>query len=250
MVRKSDWRSARQEKRVLRLLEILSAGLCLAGVVCAWGLHFHGTNGWFTLASLALIPLCLGVYLAFPAYFSMVPEKERGNYGVMAPVMHPLLPLILTAFGLLLGGGTFGLAWSWRGFAPAAGVTAAVSAAIVLLLRRFAPECREHWDLAWLAALVIGLMLLLEIPRINHHLAPEPPEQTLVVVQQLKSVRRQGKRCVFHTQAGEEISLPIPGWAYSAMEEGDQVPVFLNRGFFGIPYAWFDNETYTQMLNE
>ncbi len=247
---RSDWRFAKQEEGVGKKLKILCAGLCVLGGICAWGLFFHGLNKWFTIGSLVLIPICLGLYIAFPAYFSLVPDKEHQKYGVLAPVMNPLIPMMLSIIGLLLGGGTFGLAWTWKNAVLPVASMAAIASIVALLTRRFAPECWEHGNLSWIAGMMIGLILLLEIPGVNHLLAPEPAEQTLVIAQEVRTARKRGARCVFLTEAGEEIDMPIPHWAYRAMSVGDHVPVFLNEGFFGIQYAWFDNETYTQMLNE
>ncbi len=246
-VGKADWRTMAQREEQRIPMGLLARGLQLAGFgLPLWFAQRPRGAGVF-LGLLLLMGVCLGTYLAFPAWFTVIPEKERKKAGIKARVYSILSPFFLYVLNyVLLLSRTFGYIWQWRPVLIWFAVAVAVGVLLGVVLWRFGRECREHWEYAWYVGVFACLFVTLNLGIVNHALSPQEPEQVIATVQARDVHRHRANRwyaCTVEME-GQELQLTIGRETYEALETGSPAPIYWNEGALGIHYGWFDHEKW------
>lgn len=238
--RSSDWRVDAQNERTRRKIDIAASVLqTLCGLVCL-GLLLTDRSKVLIAADLLLMVLCMGVYLAFPGYFTMMDEAQYKKRGGRAKVRSMNLPLIFCLLGLLFEGGygiTADTAFSCLGWYVTIGVL------VGFLVYRFSRECREEFDYTCWIALGTAAVLFIGFPAINYLLSPDQLETASLEVEKLSVSNGRGPDKYYAevvTEDGETLRIRIPLQTYAELSVGDPLTVRVGESWFGFDFGLYD----------
>lgn len=242
---KQDWRVNEQVESVRKRMNTLGLAAQILSYAAGFGVMFASFNRWAIAAALLMLAADLGLYLAYPAYFTILHDKDYRASGYRAKVRDMGMPTAFCCLGLTVRGMTdFYLFFEPKELV----MVAVVCIALGILLWRFSRECRDHkmyivlWVLA--AALFTGPCLA----EVNYLLDLDDPQGRMYTVVELE--RTSGRRgrsrydCVVELENGETLEVSINARLYEELQPGDRVPVVITEGGLGLRYAYFDLDTY------
>ena len=235
---KSDWRiGAQKEER----WKILSPVGTLLNIVCILFPFLSIARGgvWIGVAALLAVIL-MGMYLIFSPYFTIMDSKSYRQSGGKAKVKHLELAFVSLATALLLGDHrlTFKIL-NWKLLVLEA---VALTVILMVLFCKFSREVQESTDAAVIALVLTALLSVGLLIQGNHYLNMDAPESDAVILTQKHTERgRKGRKRYYYTiqtEEGETVKVKIPGMYYDHWEIGEEVPIVIDTGAFGVEYAY------------
>ncbi len=245
-----DWRSEEQLEDMRIPMMLLARGLQAAGFGLGVVSLFAPRSRWLVGGMAALLTVCIWAYVTFPAWFTVIPEKERKKEGVRAKVYSITVPFAVYALFTLFDWRLFGMVWQWGPMVRWGCLAAAAGGGLAWGLWKYQRECREHWDYACFMGIGLSLILLWNTCQINHALSRQEPEQVMATVLYTAShSRTRGRRwhsCRVQLE-GEELEFRVRRADCEELKTGDRIPILYNEGGLGIAYGWLDSEAWNAM---
>lgn len=237
--RSSDWRVDAQNERTRKNMDILASVVqTLCGLVCL-GLLLTDRSKVLIAADVLLMLLCMGLYLAFPGYFTLLDEEQYEKRGGKAKVRSISLPLIFCLLGLLFEDGygiTADTAFSFLGWYVAIGVL------VGFLVYRFSRECREEFDYTCWIALGTAAVLFIGFPAMNYLLSSGQMESAQLEVESLRERDSRGPTRYYAevvTGDGETLLIRVPLETYERLSLGDPLTVQVGESWFGVDFGLY-----------
>lgn len=239
-----DWRLEKQNETLRTRLGIAAT----VAQVLSWagflGVTLSRRNQWLIGLSFVMLLVDLGLYLAFPAYFTLMGEKAYQKNGYRAKVRDMGMPAVFCVFGLgVRGMGDYTLIFERAEIY----MVAAVCAVLGILLWRFSRECREHIEYLLMALAVAALFggpCLAQLNYLTDLDLPEPQYYAVIDTDRSIGGKSTHYDCTVDLGDGQTMELAITRSAFEELEPGDRVPVILSEGGLGLEYGYFDVETY------
>ena len=244
--KKTDWRRQMQDEAMQEPMEKIGCLLNFSGCAYLAVTMFVGRmRVLWSILCLAIMMVSLGLYLAYPQYFSIMGSKEYKRAGYTAKVKQLTLAIMAPALALSLQGMKYFYFPNWTPLLIA-GAGLGITVAVVLYIR--SREIKENTSMiiiTLLLAMFVSCGIVAEVNHIANTAADEP--QTCVV---LDTERRDNGRhadryyCTVSLEPGVEMDIPISGSVYYKLQSGDRVAIFAGRGALGIEYAYFAGMQY------
>ena len=233
-----DWRKDTQREEMWKILNPLGIVLNIFCIIVAF--LVIGKGGIWFLVDVLLFLVGMGLYFQFPQYFSILDKKSLEKAGMKAKVKHLEIALMSSALCLVLGHWKVPLT-VLNGYILVLEIVV-LTAVFVAVFYFCSPEVRESWDALFVAVLIAVMFSWGVLQQGNHYLnrdIPEPESYTIVEKKFSNGrKRRDTYEFVIETAPGETIRLSVTGADYQNWEVGDEVPVCIDTGIFGIEYAY------------
>lgn len=239
--RKSDWRTALQTKSMRKTMGPIGIVLNLSGLACLVGASFWGRLSiLWSIICLSIMAISVGLYFAYPQYFSIMGRKKYKRVGYTAKVKHLELGIMGPALALTLRS-----LWDFHfpNWVPLLIAGAVIGIATSIIMYIFSKEVREN------TVLVIGVLLFSVfvscgiVGQLNHlaNFSTDEPQICTVVDTESDNEGRSanGYYCTVLLENGTEMEIPISGSVYNQLHSGDTVTIYIGQGAFGIEYAYF-----------
>jgi hypothetical protein len=239
--RKADWRTELQVESQQKVMGIIGGVLDVGGCVCFVATVMFGRlSAAWSVICMAFMVISMGLYLAYPQYFSLMGAKEYNRVGYTAKVTHLDFAVVGPALGLAVR-------CFWDYYIPTlmpvllAGVLMGAAVSIVLYIR--AREVKENLSFT-VVVLIMSVLLSFGVAVHVNHLAnfdPDDPQICTVVDTRREGGGRHADRyyCSVILESGGQIEIPISDSAYHQLQSGDEVTIFTGRGALGIEYAYY-----------
>ena len=246
--RARDWRYDQQDRALRQKLGTVATVMQVVSATVSIGVIAAQRNELILTLAFAVLIADFWLYLAFPAYFTLMGRKEYQRNGYSATVRDLGTPMVFCYAMLALTGMR-----SYNVFFERSEIimVAAACAVVGILLWRFSRECKDHKIYLVLAVLLVAVFGAPCLGHLNHltdfH-RPEEPVYYEVVQTEIVDASRGADRyyCTVELEDGGEVRLPINRAVYESVDVGDRVPVVISEGGLGLQYAYFDADTYDQ----
>lgn len=240
-----DWRINEQVESVRRRMNTVGLAAQVLSYGSAIGVMVTSHNRWTIALTLLMLLADIGLYLAYPAYFTILYYKDYSKYGYRAKVRDMGMPTAFCLVALAVRGMTDFTLF----FEPKEIVMVAVVCIVMgILLWRFSRECREHKEYIVLWLLTAALFTGPCLAQVNFLLDFDDPVAQMYSVAALE--RDSGGRgrtrydCIVELENGGTLEVSINGRIYGELQPGDRVPIVIIEGGLGLTYAYFDLDTY------
>jgi len=236
-----DWRQPLQDASAtggfLFLGNALDAVCFVSLVYSVMGL----TQGWlWQVLNMLLMMTAIGLYVAFPQYYTILDRKEYKKAGYTSPVCHLWIALIMTPMALGLDALVSFLFLDWQ-IVLAVSILGGVALSVGMTC--MTRELKANPGYALALALVLAFGCFGVVGQANHMANPNTSRTQLCEVQETDKSRgsrgRTSYSCTVLLETGETVELNISREEYERMGPGDLVEVYAGPGALGIDYAYY-----------
>lgn len=232
-----DWRLARQNPWMLRLLKPFTYSWNVFAVVCAVAAYRGSITELLPVMLCVLVVfLSLLLYLLLPQYYSFLDKDSYKAHGYTAPVLHlHLLPSMLIPCAAL---------W-WRAVEvgyrcfPSPPFYYGILFLILtcIFLKYLSREARQHAFPVFLIATVMFLYGIGATAALNRWQIEEPPPHSYEVMSVHEGPPKSGPYCLVKDGDGHRM-FHISDADYEILQPGDSLLVIHNTGRLGIYYEY------------
>lgn len=238
---KFDWRTEMQVDSMRKIMRIIGGVLNFSGCVCFVGASLFGRlSVMWSIICLSIMAISIGMYFAYPQYFSIMGSKEYKRAGYTAKVKHLEFAIMAPSLALTLRSLSD---YHFPNWAPLMIAGAVIGIATSIIMYIFSREVRENISLVVVVLLLSMFVSCGIVGQLNHlaNFGADEPQICTVIDTERDDGGRHADRfyCSVSLESGVEIEIPISGSVYNELQAGDMVTIFTGQGAFGIEYAYF-----------